>query len=123
MDQRSAIVTQGIHHVSINVNDVDAALNFYVGVLNLELKHRQDLGFPGAWIQAGDQEIHLLGIDSGVPVKEQHFAFAVSDADTVHNALTERGFNPSAIREIPAVCRQFFTHDPSGNMIEFTQRL
>ena len=109
MDQRSAIVTQGIHHVSINVNDVDAALDFYVGVLNLELKHRPDLGFPGAWIQAGEQEIHLLGIDSGVPVKEQHFAFAVSDADTVHHALTERGFNPSAIREIPAVCRQFFT--------------
>lgn len=123
MDQRSAIVTQGIHHVSINVNDVDAALDFYVGVLNLELKHRPDLGFPGAWIQAGEQEIHLLGIDSGVPVKEQHFAFAVSDAGTVHHALTERGFNPSAIREIPAVCRQFFTHDPSGNMIEFNQRL
>jgi len=123
MDQRSAIVTQGIHHVSINVNNVDAALDFYVGVLNLELKHRPDLGFPGAWIQAGEQEIHLLGIDSGVPVKEQHFAFAVSDADTVHHALTESGFNPSAIREIPAVCRQFFTHDPSGNMIEFNQRL
>jgi glyoxylase I family protein len=123
MDQRSAIVTQGIHHVSINVNNVDAALDFYVGVLNLELKHRPDLGFPGAWIQAGEQEIHLLGIDSGVPVKEQHFAFAVTDADTVHEALAERGFNPSAIREIPAVCRQFFTHDPSGNMIEFNQRL
>ena len=123
MDQRSAIVTQGIHHVSINVNNVDAALDFYVGVLNLELKHRPDLGFPGAWIQAGEQEIHLLGIDSGVTVKEQHFAFAVSDADTVHHALTERGFNPSAIREIPAVCRQFFSHDPSGNMIEFNQRL
>ena len=123
MDQRSAIVTQGIHHVSINVNDVDAALDFYVGVLNLELKHRPDLGFPGAWIQAGEQEIHLLGIDSGVPVKEQHFAFAVSDAVTVHHALNERGFNPSAIREIPAVCRQFITHDPSGNMIEFNQRL
>ena len=123
MDQRSAIATHGIHHVSINVNNVDAALDFYVGVLNLELKHRPDLGFPGAWIQAGEQEIHLLGIDSGVPVKEQHFAFAVSDADTVHHALTERGFNPSAIREIPAVCRQFFTHDPSGNMIEFNQRL
>ena len=123
VDQCPAIVTQGIHHVSINVNNVDAALDFYVGVLNLELKHRPDLGFPGAWIQAGEQEIHLLGIDSGVPVKEQHFAFAVSDADTVHHALTERGFNPSAIREIPAVCRQFFTHDPSGNMIEFNQRL
>ena len=89
VDRQSVIVTQGIHHVSINVKDVSAALDFYVGVLNLELKKRPDLGFPGAWIQAGEQEIHLLGIDSGVPVKEQHFAFAVTDADTVHEALAD----------------------------------
>ena len=75
MSQASQISTQGIHHVSINVKDVDAAIEFYVGVLNLELLTRPDLGFPGAWIQAGGQEIHLLGIDSGPPVKEQHFAF------------------------------------------------
>ena len=84
MDQRSAIVTQGIHHVSINVNDVDAALDFYVGVLNLELKHRPDLGFPGAWIQAGEQQIHLLRLYSSVSVKELHLAFPVSYPATLH---------------------------------------
>lgn len=123
MSKAAQINTQGIHHVSINVKDVDAAVAFYVGVLNLELLERPDLGFPGAWIQAGEQEIHLLGIDSGNPVKEQHFAFAVDDADEVHSALLKEGFAPSDIREIPGVCRQLFTHDPSGNMIEFNQRL
>ena len=67
MSKAAKISTQGIHHVSINVKDVDAAVAFYVGVLNLEVLDRPDLGFPGAWIQAGEQEIHLLGIDSGDP--------------------------------------------------------
>ena len=73
MAEKSRINTIGIHHVSINVKDVDTALTFYIELLNLELLERPDLGFPGAWIRAGEQEIHLLGIDSGEPVKEQHF--------------------------------------------------
>ena len=36
----------GIHHVSINVQDVDAAVQFYVGVLGMEQIERPDLGFP-----------------------------------------------------------------------------
>ena len=81
MAEKSRINTIGIHHVSINVTDVEAALAFYLNILELEQLPRPDLGFPGAWIKAGDQEIHLLGIDSGRPLKEQHFAFAVTDAD------------------------------------------
>ena len=123
MAEKSRINTIGIHHVSINVTDVEAALAFYLNILELEQLPRPDLGFPGAWLKSGDQEIHLLGIDSGRPLKEQHFAFAVTDADSVHAALTAEGFTPSSIRDIPNICRQFFTHDPSGNMIEFNQRL
>ena len=123
MNQIAAIETQGIHHVSINVKDLDTALRFYVELLNLELLERPDLGFPGAWIRAGEQEIHLLGIDSGEPVKEQHFAFAVNDAQVIHTALQANGYSPTDIRDIPNICRQFFTHDPSGNMVEFNQRL
>jgi glyoxylase I family protein len=123
MNQIAAIETQGIHHVSINVKDVDTALTFYIELLNLELLERPDLGFPGAWIRAGEQEIHLLGIDSGEPVKEQHFAFAVNDAQAIHAALQANGYSPTEIRDIPNICRQFFTHDPSGNMVEFNQRL
>jgi glyoxylase I family protein len=94
MAEKSRISTIGIHHVSINVTDVEAALAFYLNILELEQLPRPDLGFPGAWIKAGDQEIHLLGIDSGRPLKEQHFAFAVTDADSVHAALTAEGFAP-----------------------------
>ena len=123
MAARSPIKIQGIHHVSINVNDIEAALEFYVNILELEQLPRPDLRFPGAWLKAGAQEIHLLSISSADPLKEQHFALAVSDADSIHAALSGAGFTPSPIREIPNICRQFFSHDPSGNMIEFNQRL
>src|SRR5438128_1068824 len=43
-----------VHHVSINVDDVDAAVDFYVGVLGLRARtDRPDFGFAGAWLDAG----------------------------------------------------------------------
>jgi catechol 2,3-dioxygenase-like lactoylglutathione lyase family enzyme len=48
-----------VHHVSINVSDVDAALVFYVDRLGLVPRtDRPDFGFPGAWLDAGNQQIH-----------------------------------------------------------------
>ena len=64
---------KGIHHVSINVDNIDAAREFYVGKLGMEELDRPDLGFPGLWLRSGEQEVHLLGMDSGEPLKEQHF--------------------------------------------------
>jgi glyoxylase I family protein len=48
------MISSGIHHVSINVKDVDSAVAFYVGLLELEQLDRPDLGFPGAWLKSGD---------------------------------------------------------------------
>lgn len=114
---------QGIHHVSINVKDVEQATTFYCDVLGLEQLPRPELGFPGAWLRAGTQEVHLLGIDSTAPPKEQHFAFAVADLASVQTQLEQAGISCSKTMEIDGVCLQAFTHDPSGNMLEFNQRL
>ncbi len=114
---------EGIHHVSINVRDLAAAMRFYVDVLGLEPLDRPDFSFPGAWLRAGRQEVHLIGIDSGPPLKEQHFAFQVNDLDQVRQALAAGGFKCSKPMEIAGICRQAFTQDPSGNMVEFNQRL
>jgi glyoxylase I family protein len=113
MAEKSRINTIGIHHVSINVTDVEAALAFYLNILELEQLPRPDLGFPGAWIKAGDQEIHLLGIDSGRPLKEQHFAFAVTDADSVHAAFNCRGFRtPRQFETFPTFVDSFLPTTP-----------
>ena len=74
-DAEEIFMLDGIHHVSINVSDVQAAQEFYENVLGLERLKRPDFRFDGAWLRSGQQEVHLIGIDSGPPVKEQHFGF------------------------------------------------
>ncbi len=113
----------GIHHVSINVTDVEEARAFYVDKLGLELIERPELGFPGYWLKAGEQEIHLIGVDSGRPLKEQHFALYVDNVDETILSLRDLQIKVSKPSLIPGICRAVFVHDPSGNMIEFNQRL
>jgi catechol 2,3-dioxygenase-like lactoylglutathione lyase family enzyme len=113
----------GIHHVSINVRDVEAARQFYVDALGLEVLPRPELGVAGLWLRAGQQEVHLLGIEGEPPLKEQHFAFAVGDLEALRTRLAVHGVHLSAAMRIPDVCLQAFTRDPSGNLLEFNQRL
>ena len=115
--------TLGIHHVSINVSDVAEAERFYCEVLGLEKLPRPDLGFAGAWLQTGVQQVHLLGKGSVEPLPEQHYAFLIDDADALLQRLESHNIAPRSVGEIAGVCRQIFVHDPSGNLVEFNQPL
>ena len=117
------MISTGIHHVSINVEDVADAKKFYIDILGLEDLDRPDFGFPGAWLRAGEQEVHLMGIQDSTAPKEQHFAFLVDNVEDVIKRLGAHDIEVSKAMDIPGVCRQVFTRDPSGNMIEFNQRL
>ena len=110
----------GIHHVSINVDDVDAALEFYVGRLGLTVRDdRPDFGFGGAWLNAGGQQVHL--IQAPPPDnKGQHFAIHVSDLDAAAAELREAGLKVSdPVGVGPG--RQSFLSDPAGNQVELQQ--
>lgn len=113
----------GIHHVSINVSNVQAAVDFYVGVLGMTLLPRPDLGFPGAWLGNGGQEVHLLGMPDSPAPKEQHFAFRVPSLAAVLETLRAKGIECSEPNEMAHICRQAFCRDPSGNLLEFNERL
>ena len=59
----------GIHHASLLVADTARALAFYRDLLGLAvIVERPDLGFPGAWLRVGSQQIHLLELPSPDPV-------------------------------------------------------
>lgn len=50
-----------IHHVSVIVADTEHSLVFYRDALGLPVDpQRPDLGYPGAWLVVGNQQIHLL---------------------------------------------------------------
>ena len=112
-----------VHHVSLNVSDLDAALGFWAGVLEMPLLPRPDFGFPGAWLDAGEQEIHLIEVAGFEAPKGQHVAFQVDDVAIAIRELEGRGVTVSPPSEIEGVCVQAFFSDPSGNLIEINQPL
>jgi glyoxylase I family protein len=107
----------GVHHVALNVHDVDAGITFYTATLGGVLRRdRPDLGFDGAWIDLGEQQLHLL---AGVvpPASGQHFAIQVDDLDVVIQELRARDVEVSDATDI-GTSRQAFLADPSGNVVE-----
>jgi glyoxylase I family protein len=117
----------GINHVSLLVTDTQRALGFYHGVLNLQVSHaRPDLGYPGAWLEAGaGQQIHLLELSAGAGAelpghggRDRHIAMDVADLDAVIAALDSSGIDYSLSR---SGRRALFCRDPDGNAVELIE--
>jgi catechol 2,3-dioxygenase-like lactoylglutathione lyase family enzyme len=114
--------TKGVHHVSINVDDVETNRAFYIDKLGFSPIDRPDLRVSGAWLQMGPQQRHLIEL----PLVEgfgPHFAISVDDIDEARRTLAERGVEVGDVRPIEGVCLQAFFHDPAGNQIELNQPL
>jgi catechol 2,3-dioxygenase-like lactoylglutathione lyase family enzyme len=110
----------GVHHVSINVRDADESVAFYTDVLGLTVRSdRPDFDFGGAWLDLGEQQVHLLEIDVPDDVG-QHFAIHVADLDASVAELRSKGVDVTAPSGV-GTGRQSFLHDPSGNRIELHQ--
>lgn len=109
-----------VHHVSLNVDDVEAALRFYTDVLGLEARNdRPDFPFGGAWLDAGGQQVHLIE-GKPPPGLGQHFALLVDDLDGTVTELRDRGVEVSDPRPV-GTSRQAFVSDPAGNLVELHQ--
>jgi catechol 2,3-dioxygenase-like lactoylglutathione lyase family enzyme len=109
-----------VHHVSINVDDVEAAMTFYVDVLGLTVRpDRPDFGFGGAWLDAGGQQVHLIE-GRRTPATGQHFALLVDDLDATVAELRQRSIEVSDPKPV-GPNRQSFLSDPAGNMVELHQ--
>ncbi len=112
---------RGVHHVSINVDDVEKAGPFYLEVLGMERLPRPDFGFPGLWLQCGGQQIHLIQVENHVAPDGQHFALCVDDIDAARRDLCAKGVVVSDVIDSPGAGRQAFFRDPAGNLIELNQ--
>jgi glyoxylase I family protein len=111
----------GLHHVSINVDDLEAANHFYIDGLGLEPIERPDLGFPGSWLAAPNGlQVHLLEVPGSVGPKGNHFALAVDDIEAEIKALRAKGLMVPDWGDLGAGL-QVFLRDPSGNIVELNQ--
>ncbi|MDX1650643.1 MAG: VOC family protein [Myxococcota bacterium] len=118
------MIARRLHHVSFAVRDLEAARRFYGDLLGLEEIPRPDFGFPGAWFQLGEVQVHLIVPPAGAPTGTPppgispvagHAAFEIDDYARVRDVLRERGV---ALLETGADVGQIFVTDPDGNVIE-----
>jgi glyoxylase I family protein len=116
-----------IHHSSVVVADTARALEFYEGVLGLERDTgRPDLGYPGAWLNVGDGQIHLLEVPNPDPVtgrpphggRDRHVALMVRDLAAIERTLEDAGIVYSKSRSGRDA---LFCRDPDGNAIELIE--
>lgn len=123
-----APLVTGIHHASILVADLERSLAFYCGVLGLAVDaQRPDLGYPGAWLNLGHNQIHLIRLPSpdpgtGRPLRvghDRHVALKTVDIDQVQSALQAAGITYA---RSSSGRRALFCRDPDGNGLEFVDQ-
>ena len=117
-----------LHHVSLVVADTAVSLTFYCDVLGMQQTERPDLGFPGAWLQLGAQQIHLLEPENPDPItgrpehggRDRHIALSVPDLTPVKDVLDKNGI---AYTMSKSGRKALFCRDPDGNALEILQQI
>ena len=118
-----------IQHVSVLVADTQQSLPFYRDVLGFaEDPPRPDLGYPGAWLTVGAQQIHLLELPNPDPVtgrpvhggRDRHVALTLRDLDALQRRLDAAGI-PYTLSKSGR--RALFCRDPDSNALEFIEAL
>lgn len=118
-----------LNHVSLLVKDTARALEFYQGLLGLQLdESRPQMTFPGAWLVVGAAQIHLLEISLAATQAElpehggrdRHVALDVVDLGAIEVALeaADIPYTPSRSGR-----RALFCRDPDGNAVELVERV
>jgi len=116
-----------IQHVSVLVADTGRAVAFYCKVLGLRVDpQRPDLGYPGAWLNIGAQQIHLLELPNPDPVsgrpahggRDRHVALTLRNIDALRQRLDTAGI-PYTLSKSGR--RALFCRDPDGNALEFIE--
>lgn len=124
---KQALVTR-IDHASVIVQSTEKALQFYCGILGLELdSSRPDLGYPGAWLNVGDGQIHLLELPNPDSVdnrpahggRDRHIALVVSDLDELIQRLEAADI---AVSKSKSGRKAAFCRDYDGNAVELVEK-
>ncbi|QRY47459.1 VOC family protein [Mycolicibacterium boenickei] len=131
-------------HLVVGVTDVDRSLDFYRGLLGMEVVFDQLIsGEPfDAVLHASRQEegrvvggvvggvmLELVSLGTSTPpgsgkrgfLGNQNIALSVTDLDATYRAVVDAGFQPAQEPFPIDRVRMFFVNDPDGTAVEFVE--
>jgi catechol 2,3-dioxygenase-like lactoylglutathione lyase family enzyme len=109
MPERARLI--GINHIALEVGDLEAALDFYGRLFDVELRGR----VPGmAFIDIGDQFIALSEGRTQAPDEARHFGLVVDDRELVRELLEGTDAEVFGARGLNF-------RDPWGNYVQVVQ--
>ena len=112
-----------IHAVAVPVNDVDRALDFYVGTLGLRVRMDVPFGDGDRWVEVapGDARtsVALIRARAGVPAGvDTGIRLTSTDAVADHAALRGAGADVDPeVMQLPGTPPMFGVRDPDGNAL------
>lgn len=132
-------------HLVVGVTDMDRALDFYRGLLGMDVVFDQLISgepFDAILHSSRQQEgrvvggvvggvvLELLSLGTSAPgsaapkrgiVGNQNIALSVSDLDATYRAVIDAGFQPAQAPFAIDRVRMFFVNDPDGTAVEFVE--
>jgi catechol 2,3-dioxygenase-like lactoylglutathione lyase family enzyme len=116
------MAASGMNHFTVLTDDVPRTVDFYARFLGLANGPRPDLGFPGAWLYAGDAAVlHVVGGKSREHLRSgviDHMAFTAHGLSDTLATLVASNVEHTCRRQNESGMWQVFFFDPNGARVE-----
>ncbi|PLK46020.1 VOC family protein [Emticicia sp. TH156] len=113
-----------INHVTVIVDNLEKACEFYENELGLEPLPAFLFDYPAAFFKFNEeQQLHISEWEDAVSFRA-HICVQVDDFNTIFFRMKELGIidiTPwGKVRKLPDGAMQMFVRDPSGNLVEIS---
>ena len=116
------MTAHAMNHFTILAEDLQETCAFYRDLLGLTEGYRPDMGFPGAWLYAGETAVLHVVVRKPLPQPRagvlDHMAFSASNLPAMVAKLKQRKIKYNLGRQVETGTWQLFMHDPNGAKVE-----
>ena len=116
---RDSVRLKNINHITYNVKDKDAALEWYQDVLGLMQIPKMVDSDRLYWLQIpSGAMVHIIENPDAPSAPSHHTAFEVDDLDAARDTVIAKGVEVTEIQTRNDGQRACYLDDPDGNRIE-----
>lgn len=123
---KTAVSFHGMHHVGMLCENLERSLEFYTGILELEInpdRPDEKLPYRGAWLWIGPEMIHLMELPNPDPMegrpehggRDRHVCVGVKELGPLEERLRDAGVEYTKSMSGRAA---IFFRDPDMNCLE-----